>query len=216
MKILSDAILIQEDVDTGLYKEFLQDINSEIDRMTYIINDLLKVVKLDQGETGLNIENIDLYKMVTDILKRLFPIAEQKQIKIVLNEVKQKILADVDEVKMTLAISNLIENAIKYTNPEGIVKISLEQDHMHAFISVQDSGIGISESDQTKVFDRFYRVDKTRDRETGGTGLGLSITHSTILLHNGSIKLTSKPEEGSTFLIRVPLQHSQASKTFKP
>ncbi len=207
MKVLSDAILIQEDVDMSVYKEFLQDINSEVDRMTNIINDLLNVVKLNQGESGLNIQSIDLLKMVTDILKRLFPLAEQKKIKIILNEVKQKIVVDLDEVKMTLAVSNLIENAIKYTEPEGIVKISLEQDHMHAFISIQDTGLGISEEDQTKVFNRFYRVDKTRDRETGGTGLGLAITHSTVLIHNGSIKLTSKLGEGSTFLIRIPLTY---------
>ncbi|MBR6651990.1 MAG: two-component sensor histidine kinase, partial [Anaerotignum sp.] len=79
-------------------------------------------------------------------------------------------------------------------------------DHQHAFITVADTGIGIPEDEVNRIFERFYRVDKTRDRETGGTGLGLSITHSTIMMHNGSIKVTSKEEEGTTILVRIPLK----------
>ena len=85
----------------------------------------------------------------------------------------------------------------------------LDADSKDCFITVQDSGIGISEEEQTKVFERFYRVDKTRDRETGGTGLGLAITHSIIMLHNGSVKIISGKNEGATFIVRLPLERKE-------
>jgi len=111
-------------------------------------------------------------------------------------------------MKLTLAISNLIENGIKYNEENGTVTVILDADHQNAFITVQDTGIGIPVEEQKKIFERFYRVDKTRDRMTGGTGLGLSITHRTILLHQGSIKLISEEGEGATFIIRIPLHQN--------
>ena len=89
-----------------------------------------------------------------------------------------------------------------------MVKIVLDCDHQNAFITVSDTGIGMAEEELSKIFQRFYRIDKTRNRETGGTGLGLSITHSTILMHNGSIKVTSRENEGTTFVVRIPLAHN--------
>ncbi|MBR1737176.1 MAG: HAMP domain-containing histidine kinase [Firmicutes bacterium] len=207
IKILSDSILLQDDVPVEMYNEFLQDINSEIDRMTNIVNDLLALVKLDHREAGLNIKETDINKMVEDLIKRLTPLADHKLIDIIY-ENNKKVDIEADEMKLTLAISNLIENAIKYTPDEGSVTIIVDGDHQNAFISVIDTGIGISEEEQSKVFKRFYRVDKTRDRETGGTGLGLAITHATVMLHNGSIKLTSKEGQGSSFVVRLPIKHS--------
>ncbi len=208
IKVLSESVLLQDSAPIEIYKEFLQDINSEVDRMAYIINDLLTLVKLDQREIPINFKERSVNKIVEDILKRLFPIAEQKKIELLYERVRD-VTADCDEMKLSLAISNLVENGIKYTPVNGSVKVIVDADHQNAFITIQDTGIGISEEDQGKVFSRFYRVDKTRDRETGGTGLGLSITHSTILIHNGSIKLSSKENEGSTFVIRIPL-HQQS------
>lgn len=207
IKVLSDSILLQEDIEKEVYIEFLQDINSEIDRMTEIVNNLLALVKLDYREAGLNIVETDLNKMLDDILKRLSPLAEQKNINLSKDYLKN-ITVDADEMKFSLAISNLVENAIKYTNEEGSVKVTLDCDHQNAFITVTDTGIGINEEEQTKIFNRFYRVDKTRDRETGGTGLGLSITHSTVILHKGSIKVSSKEGEGSSFIVRIPIKFS--------
>lgn len=205
IKVLSDSILLQEDIPSEMYIEFLQDINSEIDRMTEIVNNLLALVKLDYREAGLNIAETDLDKMLDDILKRLTPLAEQKNISLS-KEYLKNVIIDADEMKLSLAISNLVENAIKYTDSEGSVKVTLDCDHQNAFITVTDTGIGINEEEQTKIFNRFYRVDKTRDRETGGTGLGLSITHSTVILHKGSIKVSSKEGEGSTFIVRIPIK----------
>lgn len=208
IKVLSDSILLQEDMPTEMYREFLQDINSEIDRMANIINDLLALVKLDHREAGLNIAETDINKLIEDIMKRLYPLAEQKKIEL-LYEKNKDVIIEADEMKLSLAISNLIENAIKYTPDEGTVKVVVDGDHQNAFVSVQDTGIGIDEDEQSKIFNRFYRVDKTRDRQTGGTGLGLAITHSTIMMHNGSIKVISKEDEGATFIVRLPIKYSE-------
>ena len=211
VKVLSESILLMEDVPKEMYVEFLHDINSEVDRMTAIINDLLTLVKLDQKEIPLNFQEGDLNQMMADIAKRLQPLADAKEIELKMDYLKE-IKADMDEMKLSLAISNLMDNAIKYTPEKGTVRVTLDADHQHAFITVADTGIGIPEDEVNHIFERFYRVDKTRDRETGGTGLGLSITHSTIMMHKGSIKVTSKEEEGTTILVRIPLkQQAQTS-----
>jgi len=206
IKVLSESILLQDDVPVHMYQEFLQDINSEVDRMTRVVNDLLQLVLLDQGGSGLNVETVGLNGMISGILKRLSPLAEQKDIKFIYEDVRDVSL-ECDEMKLMSAISNLIDNAIKYTSNNGTVKIILDADHQNAFITVSDTGIGIKEEDLSKIFDRFYRVDKTRDRETGGTGLGLSITYSTVRLHNGSIRVTSKVNEGTSFVMRIPVHY---------
>ena len=205
IKVLSESILLQEDVPIETHKEFLQDITSEVDRMTVIINDLLELVKLDRREHGFHSSTTELNSLVEDVLKRLSPLAEQKRIVLLYEDVRT-ITLDADEVKLSLAISNIVENGIKYTPSGGTVKVIVDADHQNAFITIHDTGIGIPEEEQSKIFNSFYRVDKTRDRGTGGTGLGLSISHAAVLLHNGSLRLTSKPEEGSVFVMRIPIR----------
>jgi len=207
MKVLSESILIQENAPEPIYKEFLHDISSEVDRMTLIVDNLLSLVKLDDRETGLDIAQVDLNRLLTDILKRMSPIAEKKNIELTYENIKKTVI-EADEMKLSLAVTNLIENGVKYTPEGGTVRVVLDADHQNAFITVQDTGIGISDEEQAKVFNRFYRVDKTRDRETGGTGLGLSITHATVLLHDGHIRLTSREREGSSFIVRLPIHHA--------
>ena len=207
IKVLSDSILIQDPdtVPKEMYVEFLRDINSEVDRMTDIINDLLTLVRMNRQEVALNPIEVDITDMLGDIIKRLEPIAENKNISLIYNRVKD-VKAEVEETKLSLAISNLIENGIKYNVDGGKVEITVDSDHQNAFISVADTGLGIAEEEISKIFDRFYRVDKKRDRETGGTGLGLSIARSAVLMHNGSIKVSSKENEGTTFVIIIPLK----------
>jgi signal transduction histidine kinase len=209
IKVLSESILLQDNMPTEVYKEFLQDINNEVDRMTNIINDLLSLVKLDaHNGASLNIKDTDVNKMLREIVKRLNPLAGNKNIELEY-EANKDVTIEADEMKLSLAISNLVENGIKYTKSDGRVRVVIDADHQNCFITVQDTGIGISEAEQSKIFDRFYRVDKTRDRETGGTGLGLAITHSTIMMHNGSIKVISSEGEGTTFIVRLPIKHPE-------
>ena len=207
MKVLSESILLQENAPEEMYREFLQDIVTEVDRMTSINNDLLDLVRIDQREQGLNITPVSINKMVEDILKRLSPLSEQKDIALIYDDVRP-VLIDADEIKLSLAISNIVENGIKYTPNGGTVKVAVDADHQFAYISVQDTGVGIPDAEQSKIFTRFYRVDKARDRETGGTGLGLAITHSAVIAHNGTIRVSSKPDEGSVFVIRLPIKRS--------
>ena len=115
------------------------------------------------------------------------------------------ITAEIDETKLGMAINNLIENAIKYNMDDGWVRVSLNADHKYFYVKVADSGVGIPEELQERIFERFYRVDKARSRETGGTGLGLAITRNVILMHRGAIKVYSKEGEGSLFTVRIPL-----------
>lgn len=207
IKVLSESILLNGEAPKEMYIEFLQDINNEVDRMTEVINDLLTLVRLDQKEIPVNFKQGNLNNLVGDIVKRLNPLAVHKNINLSC-EFIQEVLADIDATKLTLAVSNLIENAIKYTDEGGEVKVVLDCDHQNAFITVSDTGVGMAEEELGKIFDRFYRIDKTRDRETGGTGLGLSITHSTVLIHDGSIRVSSRENEGTTFVVRIPLIHS--------
>lgn len=206
MKVLADSLLMQEEVSPELYKEFMADIAEEIDRENKIINDLLSLVKMDKTAADLNIKQININELMELILKRLRPIAAERNIELVLESFRP-VTAEVDEVKLTLAISNLVENAIKYNIESGWVRVSLNADHKFFYVKISDSGIGIPESSIEHIFERFYRVDKSHSREIGGTGLGLSITRNAILMHRGAIKVYSKENEGTTFTIRLPLNY---------
>lgn len=207
MKVLSDSLLMQEGMPEEIYREFLGDITTEIERMTQIINDLLSMVKLDKNNAVMQVTNISINELLEQLLKRLRPIAAKRNIELVF-ESYRPVMADVDEVKISIALNNIIENAIKYNYDDGWVRVTLNADHKFFFVTIQDSGVGIPEDLQNNVFERFYRVDKARSRETGGTGLGLAITRNAILLHRGSIKLYSKEKEGTTFTVRIPLNYT--------
>lgn len=206
MKILADSLLMQENVPTEIYEEFMNDIVHEIDRENQIITDLLTLVKMDKTRADLNIAPTNINDLLGVLLKRISPIAEKRNITIRLETMRQ-VVAEVDEVKLSLACNNIIENAVKYNHDGGKVDVSLNGDHKFFYIRVKDTGVGIPEDCQEQIFERFYRVDKARSRETGGTGLGLAISRNVILLHKGSIRVHSKEGEGATFIIRIPLNY---------
>lgn len=204
MKVLADSLLAQEDAPAELYREFMVDITNEIDRENKIISDLLSLVKLDKTAAELTISQVNINDMIELVLKRLRPIARKKDVELTFESYNQ-VSAYVDEVKLSLAISNLVENAIKYNNDHGWVKVTLDADHQFFSIKVEDSGIGIPEESLGHIFERFYRVDKSHSREIGGTGLGLSITRSAVLMHRGSISVNSVVNEGTVFTVKIPL-----------
>lgn len=206
MKVLADSINSMGDAPIELYKEFMADIGNEVDRETKIINDLLSLVKMDKSAGDLNLSNVNINELLEQILKRLKPIADKQKVELVLESFRP-VSADVDEVKITLAFTNLIENAIKYNKPEGWVHVSLNADHQYFYLKVEDSGIGIPESSLEHIYERFYRVDKSHSREIGGTGLGLAITRNAVLMHRGAIKVFSTEGEGTIFNVRIPLKY---------
>ena len=204
MKVLSESLLMQGDIPAETYREFMNDIVSEIDREAQIINDLLTLVKTDKGSDSLTIENTDINELMEVILKRLKPLAEKRNIEIIFESFRD-VTADIDKVKFTLAISNLIENAIKYNIDGGWIRVSLNADYKNCYIKVADSGVGIPDDCIDHVFERFYRVDKARSRDTGGTGLGLAITRNIILMHKGIVNVYSEPGKGTTFTVKTPI-----------
>lgn len=209
MKVLADSInSMGDEAPKELYQEFMGDITNEIERETKIINDLLSLVKMDKSSADLNIESVNINGLIEQILKRLQPIAEKQQVEVVLESFRP-VTAEVDEVKLSLAITNLVENAIKYNknDGEGWVHVSLNADHQYFYLKVEDSGMGIPEESLEHIYERFYRVDKSHSREIGGTGLGLAITRNSILMHRGAIKVHSMLGEGTTFDVRVPLNY---------
>lgn len=208
MKVLADSIQSAEDVPVETYKEFMSDITEEVDRENQIITDLLSLVKMDRTAGLPNVAMTDINAMLEKILKRLRPIAAKNQVDIVF-ESDRAVSAEVDQVKLSLAISNLVENAIKYNKSGGWVRVNLDADHQFFTLMVSDSGIGIPEDSLDHIYERFYRVDKSHSREIGGTGLGLAITRNAILLHRGSIKATSIEGEGTTFTVMIPLKYVQ-------
>lgn len=206
MKVLSESILMQDNVPVEMYWEFMNDIVLEIDREAQIISDLLTLVKTDKGSDSLNIERVDINELMEVILKRLTPLAEKRSIEITFESFRE-VEADIDKVKFTLAISNLIENGIKYNVDGGWIRVSLNADHKNLYIKVADSGVGIPEDCVEHIFERFYRVDKARSRDTGGTGLGLAISKNIIVMHKGIINVYSEPGKGTTFTVRVPMNY---------
>ena len=205
MKVLADSLIEGENVPVEIYREFMEDITKEVDRETEIINDLLSLVKLDKRAGSLmNISSVDMNVMIEDILKRVRPIADKSKVELIFESVRP-VTAQVDEIKMSLAIMNVIENAIKYNRENGWVRVTLDADHQFFTVVVADSGVGIPEEAQAHIFERFYRVDKSHSREIGGTGLGLAITRSTIMMHDGAVKVESSENVGTTFTIKVPL-----------
>ena len=206
IRVLADSLMGMEDVPAELYREFMEDIAEEIDRENKIITDLLALVKVDKKVTEMNITEVSMNELTEVILKRLRPIARKRDIEVTFESIRP-VKATVDEVKISLVLSNLVENAVKYNKENGWVKVILDADHQFFTLTVSDSGVGIPEESLDHIYERFYRVDKSHSREIGGTGLGLAITRSAVLMHRGSIRVESTPGEGTSFIVKIPLNY---------
>ena len=206
IKVLADSLNMQEDAPLEMYKDFMQDISAEVDRENEIITDLLELVRMDKGASGMHVENVKVNDLLAQITKRLGPLARKSEVDLIL-ESRREVNADMDEVKMTQAITNIIENGIKYNKHPGCVRITLDADHQFMKLTISDSGTGIPEAELSHIFERFYRGDKSHSKEISGTGLGLAITRKTILLHRGSIDVSSTLGEGTTFTVKLPLSY---------
>lgn len=203
MKLLSESLLYQENVDSKTYREFFSDIASEVDRLNKIIESLLTLVDIDKGKLELDYQVTYVNYLLEKLIRSLKPLADKKQINMDFVNL-EKVQIQLDRIKMQQALTNIINNAIKYTPQGGKIKISLYTAYNEAVIKVQDNGIGIPKESLPYIFERFYRVDKDRARKTGGTGLGLAITKQIVELHQGRIKVTSELNEGTTVYIYLP------------
>jgi len=185
---------------------FLDKIAKQALRLSAIVVDLMALSRFESQSEPLVLDAVvDLRMVVSDAVKGLVPLADEKEIKLELSEpdVELEILSDTEFINQ--AITNILDNAIKYTATGGKVTVSLQCIAAEAVISVKDTGIGIAPQDKERIFERFYRVDKARSRELGGTGLGLAIVRHIVFAHQGRIEVESQPGQGTTFRIIIPL-----------
>jgi DNA-binding response OmpR family regulator len=171
-----------------------------------LINQLLELSKLEAGRLKLQASKGNIVSLIRGITSSFESIAEQRDIKLIFYTSSDRILLYFDKDKMIKIMSNLLSNAFKYTEEGGEVTVSLsETDGSSIGIKIKDTGIGISEAELPKLFDRFYQVDSSHTRKYSGTGIGLALTRELVELHHGVIKVSSKPDEGSEFTIELPL-----------
>lgn len=205
IKLLSESILQSPNIDPEMVREFLMDMNSEVDRLNRIIERLLALTKSDSNYSHAEFESVNLNHLLEVIVRKLRPLALEKNIALDFeftaeNEVEMLL----DKDKIYEAVYNIVDNSIKYTEENGYVHVRLSNDMNSTVIEVEDNGIGIPKEDAGHIFDRFYRVDKARARDTGGTGLGLSIASDAVTLHGGHIEVISEEGMGSRFIIILP------------
>ena len=181
------------------YQEIFSMLQEQTGRLSHLAEILLDMTGVQTVERS---ERISLAALTDEVFCDLASIAEQKEVELIQQEGDCIITGSY--LLLYRAVYNLVENAIKYNMEGGWVRVTLDADHKFFYVKVADSGIGIPEEAQSKIFERFYRVDKARSRETGGSGLGLAITRNVVLMHKGAIKLHSKEGEGSTFTLRIP------------
>ena len=194
-------------LETGLVKEedrkpFAEKIRRESLRMTRLIEDIIDLTKLDNGGTEMKWERCDFYRIVENAVDTLDAAASAMGLSVTVTGENAPVTA-VPQMLYSIAY-NLCDNAIKYNYRGGSVSVSVLQNAQHTVLTVRDTGIGIPAEEQDRIFERFYRVDKSRSKEAGGTGLGLSIIKHAVLIHHGTIRLNSSPGEGSEFIVTIP------------
>ena len=178
---------------------FSNEIHSNANRLLSLINDIIKLSELDEADHQMEMERIDLYKLAENCVQMMQVTAEKQGIRLILQGESTMVMANkglMDEV-----FYNLCSNAIRYNKPGGSVTVTVGTKDEHPFLSVADTGIGIPKECQERVFERFYRVDKSRSKSTGGTGLGLAIVKHIVAQHNAALHLDSELDEGTTIEI---------------
>ena len=209
IKLLSDSLIQTENPDPQFLREFLTDMNEEVERLTRIIQRLLDLTKMDQSHTNMNVEVVSVTALAGEVCEKLKPLAENKQINFIYTRPDDDLMMPIDRDSMTEAIYNIADNSIKYTENGGTVKLELLRDLGNILIRISDSGIGIPKEEIQKIFDRFYRVDKARARDTGGTGLGLSIVKHAVAYHHGTLRLESQPGKGTVITVTLPKEPAE-------
>lgn len=187
-------------------KHFLTIIDRDTERMVAIIDDLLVLSRLEEEaeKSDVKLEKHNIKFVINDAIESCREKADEKDISIVFNPAKEEISANLNPLLFKQAIFNLIDNAIKYSDNKSQVTIDITQSDLELIVRVSDTGWGIEEKHLSRIFERFYRVEKSRDRKLGGTGLGLAIVKHIVLVHNGRITVESIPGKGSSFQIYLP------------
>ena len=203
MKIMLETVIYQPDMPPELRNEFMQDMNHEIDRLTGIVTDLLTLTRMDSEQGVMKQETVDMSTLTEEVVHLLTPAAEKRGQRLE-SHIAPGMQLMGDRTRLNQILYNLTDNAIKYSPDGGRISVALQQEEDGLVWRVRDNGVGIPAEDQEHIFERFYRVDKARSRETGGTGLGLSIVKQLVTMHGGEITVHSEPNHGSEFRVVFP------------
>lgn len=205
LKGFSETLLDGAMEDKTVLKQFLEIMYTESSRLDLLVNDILELSKLEQKQVPLKIERINIQEAILSSFRLVKKEAEHKKMTLILTDTEITYLnGDISRLKQIL--TNLISNAIAYTGIGGKIEVTVTQTLTEAIIEVKDNGMGIPEDELDRIFERFYRVDKARSRNSGGTGLGLSIVKYLVENFNGTIEVTSKLGLGTIFTVRLPFQ----------
>jgi heavy metal sensor kinase len=204
-------VTLRKERESPEYQQTLKSNLEEINRMSQIVDDLLLLSKADSGELRLNKEDLNLTEILNEVVSQMNILAQSKRLRIETSNHQEEVHIFGDALRIRELFLNLISNGIKYSEEGGSIRISLVKDNRYDLrnplvkIIVSDTGIGIAEEDQKRIFDRFFRVDKARSREQGGSGLGLSICKWIVEAHQGEIEVESEIGKGSSFIVKLPL-----------
>jgi two-component system phosphate regulon sensor histidine kinase PhoR len=191
--------------DTEHARRFLQRIDEQGQRLEELILDLLQLARIESGEQGFEVTSVPVRLVVESLIDELSSLAQTRNVSLTVNAADQELCVAADVGAFRTIVENLVSNALKYTPEGGRVTISWKQDQTHALISVRDTGVGISRENQSRIFERFFRVDRARTREIGGTGLGLSIVKHLANVFAAEVTVESQVGKGSVFSLRIPL-----------
>ncbi|MCD8502551.1 MAG: HAMP domain-containing histidine kinase [Bacillaceae bacterium] len=198
--IMRDSICYDETE----WKKNLQVIYNEATRLEHLVSDLFQLTKLQEGKIALTLETVDVLPWIHSILATRQLMFDNQSIEVEVNSNIDEIILKVDSQRLAQAIVNIIENSIRHTPKNGKITISIREESTEVIFAIKDSGIGIAEKDLPYIWERFYRVDKSRTSSSGGSGLGLAIVKEIVEIHGGSVSVTSKLNTGTTFYIRIP------------
>jgi two-component system, OmpR family, sensor histidine kinase SenX3 len=206
LKLLAESLVEIMDEDPEQARFFAEQLKNETERFAQLITDLLDLARLESEEGVQNPAPVDVRRVLVAVLARLRPAARRKNITLSwkLSDSTAPYIIRGDETQLTSMLANLVDNAVKYTPPGGQVEVIGESNESEVVMRISDTGIGIPEKNLARIFERFYRVDKARSKQTGGTGLGLSIVRHVAENHGGRVTVESVPGEGSTFTIYLP------------
>jgi two-component system sensor histidine kinase SenX3 len=211
ISLLSEALMDSIE-DPEVTKKFSTDLHREAGRLANLVQDIIELSRLQGTEIDRNGQIVDMASVVEEAVDRNQVLAAQRKVKVKV-DTKPAIEVIGDRELLVTAIKNLVENAILYSDEGSHVGIGLRQKHGIAAVAIADSGVGIAPEHQDRIFERFYRADPSRSRQTGGTGLGLAIVKHVALKHRGEVQLFSQPGVGSTFTFRVPVAKQNLTKS---
>ncbi len=213
LALLAETLLNED--DAAITQRLAERIVTESFRVGRTIEDLLELSRIESGELPRR-EPVPVNLVVAEAIERIRPAAEQAGIDLVVREPNRRFAVFGDRRQLVSAIYNLLDNAVKYSDAGSAVEVFAATDGREIDISVRDHGIGIPGRDLERVFERFYRVDQARSRQTGGTGLGLAIVRHVTQNHDGSVRVESRPGEGSTFTLCLPTASGPVSVESEP